>query len=129
MTLITPHLAVGHFEDSVRYERQIDAFLCCAEELLMPQGKPGFHLPLRDGEPIDGHNLDTAFRFLDEQLQEKAARPRVLRRRAFSLCFRHYWIFGNEKFQSSAGDTAADSEVATGGLPVGADFSIGGSIC
>jgi protein-tyrosine phosphatase len=26
-------------------------------------------LPLRDGEPIDGHNLDAAFRFLDEQMQ------------------------------------------------------------
>jgi protein-tyrosine phosphatase len=35
----------------------------------MPKGKPGFHLPLRDGEPIDGYSLDAAFRFLDEQLQ------------------------------------------------------------
>jgi protein-tyrosine phosphatase len=69
MTLISPHLAVGDSEDPVKCERQIDAFLCCAEELLIPQGKPGFHLPLRDGEPIDGHNLDAAFRFLDEQMQ------------------------------------------------------------
>jgi protein-tyrosine phosphatase len=69
MTLITPHLAVGDSEDPVKYERQIDAFLCCAEELIIPQGKPGFHLPLRDGEPIDSHNLDAAFRFLDEQVQ------------------------------------------------------------
>jgi len=71
MTLITPHLAVGDSEDPVKCEQQIDAFLCCAEELIMPHGKPGFHLPLRDGEPIDGHNLDAAFRFLDEQLQAK----------------------------------------------------------
>ena len=71
MTLITAQLAVGEFEDPVKYEGQIDAFLCCAEGLLMPQGKPGLHLPLRDGEPIDGHNLDAAFRFLDEQLQEE----------------------------------------------------------
>jgi protein-tyrosine phosphatase len=69
MTLISPHLAVGDSEDPVKCERQIDAFLCCAEELLIPQGKPGFHLPLRDGEPMDGHNLDAAFRFLDEQMQ------------------------------------------------------------
>jgi protein-tyrosine phosphatase len=71
VTLITPHLALGDSEDPVKYWSQMDAFLCCAERLSIPQGKPGFHLPLRDGEPIDDQSLDAAFRFLDEQLRAK----------------------------------------------------------
>jgi protein-tyrosine phosphatase len=37
----------------------------------MPRDKPGHHLPLVDGEPIDDQSLDAASRFLDEQLEAK----------------------------------------------------------
>jgi protein-tyrosine phosphatase len=71
MTLVTAQLALGDSEDPVKYQSQIDAFLCCAEEIPIPRNKPGHHLSLRDGEPIDDQSLDAAFRFLDEQLQAK----------------------------------------------------------
>jgi protein-tyrosine phosphatase len=71
MTLITPQLALGDSEDPAKHCRHIDAFLCCAEEIPLPRNKPGHHLALRDGSPIDDQSFDAAFRFLDEQLQAK----------------------------------------------------------
>ncbi len=71
MTLITPQLALGDSEDPAKHWLDIDAFLCCAEEISLPKTKPGHHLALRDGSLIDDQSFDVAFRFLDEQLQAK----------------------------------------------------------
>lgn len=68
MTLITAQLAVGDWCDATTHAEVIDAFLCCAKELPLPRNKPGYHLPIQDGDPIDNQNLEAAFRFLDEQL-------------------------------------------------------------
>ena len=69
MTLITPQLAVGDWHDALVHSERADAFLCCARELVLPRNKPGYHLPIEDGAPIDGPGLDAAFRFLDDQLK------------------------------------------------------------
>lgn len=69
MTLITPQLAVGDWRDALVHSDQADAFLCCAQELVLPRNKPGYYLPIEDGARIDGPGLDAAFRFLDEQLK------------------------------------------------------------
>lgn len=71
MTLITKQLALGDRDDPMKHAQHVDAFLCCASELPLPPKKPSHHLPLKDGLPIDHELLDTAFRFLDEQLQAK----------------------------------------------------------
>jgi protein-tyrosine phosphatase len=69
MTLITSQLALGGRHDPLTHSEHIEAFLCCAQELALPRNKPGYHLPIRDGAPIDGPGLEAAFRFLDEQLK------------------------------------------------------------
>jgi protein-tyrosine phosphatase len=61
----------GAVRDANIHAEKIDAFLCCAKELSLPRNKPGYHLPLQDGDPIDNQNLEAAFRFLDEQLHAK----------------------------------------------------------
>ena len=69
MTLITSQLALGDCDDPLTHAEHLDAYLCCAQELVLPRNKPGYHLPIRDGAPIDGSSLNAAFRFLDEQLK------------------------------------------------------------
>jgi len=71
MTLITSQLALGDCHDAAIHSEQVDAFLCCAEELTLPRNKPGHHLPITVGAPFDSPALEAAFRFLDEQLKSK----------------------------------------------------------
>lgn len=68
MTLITPRFAIGDRNDPNKWFKHLDAFLCCAAELPLPSGKPGFHLALMDGMPVEHVLLEAAFAFLDEQL-------------------------------------------------------------
>jgi protein-tyrosine phosphatase len=71
MTLITAQLALGNVEDAVRFANHIDAVLCCAREVPLHPKKPGYHLPIHDGFPIEPAALDGAYHFLDEQLSLK----------------------------------------------------------
>jgi hypothetical protein len=71
MTLITPQLALGDWEDPFKYSQHVDAFLCCAREVQLPKARPGLHLTLDDGFTLEDEALDAAFQFLDEQLQAK----------------------------------------------------------
>lgn len=71
MTLITSQLALGDRDDPVKCGQHIEAYLCCAAEIPLPQKKPGHRLALKNGLPIDGELLDAAFLFLDEQLRAK----------------------------------------------------------
>ena len=61
-------IGFGRFEDPGKFWPHIDAFVCCAEEIPLVKQKPGHHVPLLDGPPIEDQSLDAAFRFLDEQL-------------------------------------------------------------
>jgi rhodanese-related sulfurtransferase len=128
MTLVTAQLAWGDCEDPVKYQWQIDAFLCCAEEIPIPRNKLGHHLLLRDGEPIDDQSLDPAFRFLDEQLQAKRL---VLvycasgRARSVSVITGYLAL---RNFKAPHVILRPNSETAIGSLPVGTDIQISDSI-
>jgi protein-tyrosine phosphatase len=70
MTLITSHLALGNARDPFLFAKDLDAVLCCAAEIPLYPGKPGCHLRLQDGVPVEAPLLEQAFAFLDEQLRE-----------------------------------------------------------
>ena len=70
MTLITSQLAIGDQYDPKECFADVDAFLCCAAELTLLRGKPGFHLPLIDGQPVDVDGLRAAYVFLDKETSE-----------------------------------------------------------
>jgi predicted protein tyrosine phosphatase len=68
MTMITSHLALGDQNDPARYQNEIDAVLCCADNVALFPGKPGHHLRLSNVSPADPTDIDEAFEFLDRQL-------------------------------------------------------------
>ena len=70
MTLITSHLALGNAHDPSLFAKDLDAVLCCAAEVPLYPGKPGLHLRLQDGAPVDATLLEQAFAFLDERMAQ-----------------------------------------------------------
>jgi protein-tyrosine phosphatase len=70
MTLITSYLALGNSSDPIQFADHVDAVLCCATEVPLYPGKPGHHLRISDGLPIEAKALEEAFQFLDEQIAE-----------------------------------------------------------